>query len=322
MSAYLKSYENCRLCPRQCGADRTGFSKSGLPGFCGLDHELRIAHIGPHFGEEPPISGVNGSGTIFFSGCTLKCSYCQNYQISKEGLGERLTLDELFIKTSEMIDEHKVHNINFVTPDHFFIHTQRLVMLLRDKGYYLPIVYNLSGYQSEDILKGIEGNADIYLPDFKYSDHELAMTFSKAGEYPDIALGAISEMIRQKGFLDSVENESEPARKGVLVRHLILPGKVENSLGVLTALFLEFGSKLPISLMSQYQPVIKHKDEDLNRRITRKEFEKVYSHALDLGFENLFVQFPDEVDPDMKEGLPFLPDFRRQEPFSGNSPDC
>lgn len=318
MTDFMKLYENCRLCPRQCGVDRTMVSTRSGPGFCGSGHELRIAHAGPHFGEEPPISGTNGSGAVFFSGCALRCSFCQNYQISKEGHGGTLTSEEFFLKSSEMIDEHNVHNINFVTPDHFIPHILELVVELRDKGYSLPAVYNMSGYQSVDTLRLIEDHADVYLPDYKYSDDLLAVKYSNAKNYPGIALDAISEMIRQKGFLDTAGDEGRPAGKGVLVRHLILPGKVENSTGALTTLFLEFGAGLPVSLMSQYHPVIRHNDEDLNRRITDVEFEKVYSHALDLGFENLFVQFPEEFDPDRKDDFPFLPDFCLKEPFSGN----
>ena len=143
MSAFVKQYENCKMCPRKCGVDRINVTESRRSGLCGMDSQLIVSYMGPHFGEEPPISGTNGSGTIFFSGCTLKCSFCQNYQISREGIGEPLTLEELFEKTSEMIDEHNVHNINLVTPDHFIPHIQGLVMLLRDKGYSLPMVYNL-----------------------------------------------------------------------------------------------------------------------------------------------------------------------------------
>jgi putative pyruvate formate lyase activating enzyme len=223
-------------------------------------------------------------------------------------------LDELVQRVEQMIRDHRVHNINFVTPDHFFPHAFSLISLLRRKGYSLPAVFNISGYQSVPILKLAELYADIYLPDFKYADRALAAKLSRCRDYPDIALRAIAEMIRQKGFLDSFERSSLPANKGVLVRHLILPGYVENSINALTTLFLEFGALLPLSLMSQYSPVLHHEEENLNRGLGAEEFQAVYAHALDLGFEHLFVQFPDEERPGIKPS--FLPDFRLNQPFS------
>ena len=165
-----------------------------------------------------------------------------------------------------------------------------------------------------------EDFADIYLPDFKYADPSLSVRFSKCKDYPRVALEAIVEMVRQKGFLDVWENGSKLATKGVLVRHLILPGKVENSLKAFTTLFLEFGPGLPLSLMTQYQPVLPQQDSDLNRSVTVDEFHKIYAHALDLGFEHLFVQFPDKTPLDRSNFSPFLPDFGRTEPFSRKIP--
>jgi len=275
-----------------------------------------VAHVGAHFGEEPPITGSNGSGTVFFTGCSLRCSFCQNYQISMDGLGKTLSINELFERVTEMIQLHHVHNINFVTPDHFFPHTFELVSLLRCRDYNLPIVYNLSGYQSVDMLKMVDHYADIYLPDYKYSDPVLSASFSRCKDYPKVALDAIAEMISQKGFLDSTITNSPLAEKGVLVRHLILPGKIENSMNALTPLFLEFGAKLPLSLMSQYQPALPQKDKELNRPITGEEFNRVYSHVMDLGFEELYVQFPENNFSNLQKSSPFLPDFREDEPFS------
>ena len=217
-----------------------------------------------------------------------------------------------------MIRVDQVHNINLVTPDHFFPHAFRLVGLLRRNGHDLPIIYNLSGYQNIASLKRAEDYVDIYLPDFKYSDPALSKQLSLCGDYPTIALEAVSEMVRQKGFLDSSEKGGDLARKGVLVRHMILPGKIQNSLDALTSLFIEFGSDLPISLMSQYYPVLPQAERNLNRPVTQQEFERVYAHVLDLGFENLFIQFPDNR-PFVQGSAaihPFLPDFRREKPFS------
>jgi putative pyruvate formate lyase activating enzyme len=308
-------YKNCRLCPRNCGVNRLDEPGEKNRGFCGQDSLLRVSYIGPHFGEEPPISGKRGSGTIFFSGCSLKCSFCQNYQISKDGLGKSMTLKELFENVTDMISIKKVHNINFVTPDHFFPHVFDLVIQLREKGYTIPFVYNLSGYQSVEILKIAEDYSNIYMPDFKYSDDNTAKRFSKCGDYSYRAIEAVSEMVRQKGFLEYNRQEPEIAQEGVLIRHLIIPGNTDNSTGVLDTLFLEFGPLLPISLMSQYYPVLPNKDPDLNRKLTMQEFDKVYKHALDLGFENLFVQFPDENPPNRTKPPVFLPDFNKESPF-------
>ncbi|MFC1531911.1 radical SAM protein [Thermodesulfobacteriota bacterium] len=317
----LRLFKDCQLCPRYCGINRMVGQRTALSGFCKQDYLLRIAYVGAHFGEEPPITGSKGSGTIFFSGCSLQCSFCQNHQISRDGLGKTLIMEELFKKVLEMIQVKNVHNINFVTPDHFFPYTFQLVRLLRMSGYDLPIIYNLSGYQSIAMLGMAEDYAEIYLPDFKYSDPSVSTKLSRCKDYTKVALEAIVEMVRQKGFLDSFINGAELAKKGVLVRHLILPGKIENSLNALNILFLEFGAGLPLSLMSQYHPTLPHEDLDLNRSLTREEFDRVYSYALDLGFENLFVQFLDRSPDISKYFSHFIPDFRMEEPFSGNSPN-
>jgi putative pyruvate formate lyase activating enzyme len=229
-------------------------------------------------------------------------------------------VEELAERVLEMIAVHSVHNVNFVTPDHFFPHVFRLISLLRRKGCNLPVIFNTSGYQSIPLLKIAEPFVDIYLPDFKYADSALAATFSMCKDYSEVALAAISEMIRQKGFLDSVEGASLLATKGVLVRHLILPGYVENSIDALTTLFLEFGSLLPLSIMSQYTPVRHHEAENMNQPVTAEEFRKVYEHAMGLGFERLFVQFPDARESGERGEDPFLPDFTKPKPFSGDLP--
>jgi putative pyruvate formate lyase activating enzyme len=311
---FMTLYQDCRLCPRQCGVNRSDSAGQGRAGFCNETSQLRISYVGPHFGEEPPLSGTYGSGTIFFSGCSLRCSYCQNYQISRDGLGQPVDVDEVARRVERMIRDHHVHNINLVTPDHFFPHAFSLISLLRKKGHSLPTVFNISGYQSVPILKLAEPYADIYLADFKYADALLATRFSRSGDYADVALRAISEMIRQKNFLDSFESGSLLASRGTLVRHLILPGYVENSINALTGLFLEFGALLPISLMSQYSPVVHHQEENMNRSLTVEEFQAVYAHAIDLGFVHLFVQFPEERGSGIKPS--FLPDFRLTQPFS------
>jgi putative pyruvate formate lyase activating enzyme len=305
-------YENCNLCPRACGVNRL----EGESGFCREKGDLRVSYVGPHFGEEPPLTGTRGSGTVFFTGCSLRCSYCQNFQISRDSVGSSMKIEDLLKRIILMIKEKGVHNINMVTPDHFFPHVFRVSELLRETGSKLPIVYNLSGYQSKAMLEMAEPLVEIYLPDFKYSDRELSSRLSGCGDYPDVALEAVTEMLEQKGFLDSFKDESSLAGKGVLVRHMILPGRIQNSLDVLTTLFLEFGSGLPLSLMSQYAPVRPQKLGDLNRSVKIDEFDRVYRHALELGFERLFVQFPEERSSGPTCRTPFLPDFRRDDPFA------
>ncbi|MBN1850952.1 MAG: radical SAM protein [Deltaproteobacteria bacterium] len=307
-------YQTCTLCPRQCKINRLEAPFTGLLGFCGESAQLRIGYVGPHFGEEPPITGKNGSGTVFLSGCSLKCCFCQNHQISREGMGVLIADEALFHRIKEMIRAHHVHNINFVTPDQFVPDIFKVISLLRQSDLHIPIVFNTSGYQSINMLKQAEDYVDIYLPDFKYSDTTLAAKFSNCPDYPQTALNALSEMLRQKGFLDSCRDEKEIATEGVLVRHLILPGHTENSINALSTLFIEFGKDLPISLMSQYHPVGHQDDEGLNRSLLEEEFVQVYTHVLDLGFENLFVQFLDK-NGEQRTPSPFLPDFRTKKPF-------
>ncbi len=289
--------------------------KPGARGVCGESDRLRVAYIGPHHGEEPPITGRNGSGTIFFTGCSLRCTYCQNHQISRDGLGRTISLAELYREVTAMIRRDRVHNINLVTPDHFFPYAFLLISLCRENGFDLPIVWNVSGYQSLAMLRDAQEYADVYLPDFKYADVNLAAALSSCKDYPHVALEAIAEMVRQKGFIDPAADADRPAQKGVLVRHLILPGAVENSVNALTTLFLEFGRRLPLSLMSQYTPVRRLRHPNLNRLITQGEFDSVYGHALELGFEHLYVQFPPRRPLSQRECSPFLPDFNRPRPF-------
>jgi putative pyruvate formate lyase activating enzyme len=307
------AFTSCRLCPRRCGVNRL----SGEPGFCGETAQLRIASIEAHFGEEPPISGTHGSGTVFFSGCTLKCDFCQNYQLSHLHMGNCTTATDVVHRLRSLSTIQGIHNVNFVTPDHFFPYTRQIVHELRKNDVYIPIVYNMSGYEWIDSLRGIEEWADIYLPDFKYADRKLGEQLSHCRDYPAVTLDAIAEMVRQKGFLDVflVGDPDNIAQKGVLVRHLILPGQVRNSIDALSMLFLEFGKGLPLSLMSQYHPVGRCNFPGFKRRITDAEFRQVYEHALSLGFHHLFVQYPEGFDTQPSE---FLPDFTMTHPFKGN----
>ena len=316
-------YRACELCPRRCGVDRA----RGERGVCNEGARMRIAAVEAHMGEEPPLSGTQGSGTVFFGGCSLGCSFCQNHQISQEGLGRVCSLKTVVDRLISLHRERGIHNVNFVTPDHFFPHTVAIVRCLQDREVHIPTIYNTSGYQRVESLRLVEPVADIYLPDFKYADSALAQRVSGASDYVTVSLEALSEMVRQKGFLDvfagqgdtgshRTDDPGELAREGILVRHLVLPGHLENSLQALTMLFLEFGQNLPLSLMGQYTPVPSMRSDSLlSRVLTQDEFERVLEHAQHLGFRNLFVQRPDEV---ARDPYAFLPDFRSAAPFRGN----
>jgi putative pyruvate formate lyase activating enzyme len=306
-------YRSCTLCPRACGVDRL----AGERGYCRESATPRIAVIEAHMGEEPPLSGTNGSGTVFFSGCSLRCVYCQNIQISQQGIGRPWSVPSIVARIRTLHQQQGIHNINFVTPDHFFPHTIAVVERLQTLGISLPVVYNVSGYQALSALRLIEPLADIYLPDFKYADASLAENLSRAPDYPEVALTAIAQMVRRKGFLDSCPaGDSAPARAGVLVRHLILPGHIENSLTALDMLYAEFGASLPVSLMAQYSPPRRFADgSPLNRTLTEDEYLLVLERALALGFKHLFAQ---DLQDLIQGPRLFLPDFGRTRPFCGN----
>ena len=310
---YGSHYRSCDLCPRLCGVNRL----QGKLGYCGESARLRIASIGAHFGEEPPISRRHGSGTVFFSGCNLQCDFCQNYQISCQHLGQEMSIADAVAEIESLVFSSRIHNLNFVTPTHFLPQTFEIVQELRTRHIEIPAIYNMAGYERREILRELEPVADIYLPDFKYADKDLGEKLSHCSDYPSIALDAIGEMIRQKGMLDVFlpESDRRVATRGVLLRHLILPGHVQNSLDALDMLFIEFGKELPVSLMSQYHPVQPCTVLNMDRRITIEEFQQVYDHTQELGFRNLFVQYPAEHQDRKPE---FLPDFRDEQPFEGN----
>jgi putative pyruvate formate lyase activating enzyme len=228
-----------------------------------------------------------------------------------------MTVGDVVHRLEELYMTQGIHNVNFVTPDHFFPYTREIVRALHKKNILIPVVYNMSGYERVESLRKLEEYADIYLPDFKYADNSLAAQLSHCQDYSSVALDALAEMIRQKGFLDTflTGQVDQIAQQGVLVRHLILPGQVQNSLDALSMLFLEFGKDLPVSLMSQYHPVNRCVFPDFQRHITEDEFRQVYDHALSLGLQNLFMQYPDVQSNQAPE---FLPDFTKKQPFKGN----
>lgn len=276
----MRSYEHCTLCPRRCGVDRT----KGGRGFCGMPDKLYAARASAHYWEEPVISGSFGSGAIFFSGCTLRCAFCQNYTISDEHFGRELTPQALRAAMERLIDEG-VQNINLVTPTHFL---PSILPALEPK-LPVPVVYNCGGYESVETLRRLEGKIDVYLPDFKYSDNALAKRLSAAPDYYETAAAAILEMYRQVG---RPVIEDEQMTRGVLLRHLVLPGFVDNSLGVLDWIGENFRSgDILVSLMSQYVPMGKAKAmPPLDRRITETEYDAVLSYMELLGIEDGFTQ--------------------------------
>lgn len=284
----------CNLCPRKCNACRTEHQGNG---FCGAGTLPVVARVAPHFGEEPCISGTKGSGTVFFSGCTLKCVYCQNYEISDGHKGRAVTPKEL-ADCYKRLEEQGVHNINLVTADHYVNAVAESLDIYKPS---VPVVYNCSGYTSPKTLSILDGLVDIYLPDFKYSDDALAIKYSSAPNYVNTATAAIKEMIFQVGT--PVIDEDGMMKKGVIVRHLILPSHTKNSLGVLDIIKRSYDKQVLVSLMCQYVPVNKaHDFPKINRTITRREYEKVKSELYALGLDG-FTQDLTSASTD------FIPDW-------------
>lgn len=293
--------KRCTLCPRRCAVDRTG----GERGFCGLANRPVVARALPHHGEEPPISGRKGAGTIFLSSCNLRCAFCQNHQISHGTEGREETAVEL-ARTMIRLQEAGCHNIEPVTPTPHAAALMEAWMIARRAGLSIPLVYNCGGYEAPEVLRLLEGMVDVYLPDFKFGDPALGLKYAGVPDYPEAAARAIAEMIRQVG--DALETDGSLARRGLLVRHLILPGETANSRAVLDLIRNRLSPAVPLSLMAQYTPVapvLEH--PDLNRRVAEEEYEAVVDYALDLGFEEIYVQAVDERE--------IIPDFRRNDPF-------
>jgi len=292
---------SCVLCPHRCRIDRT----AGERGFCDLGVRPMIDSALPHHGEEPVLSGRGGAGTIFFSSCNMRCLYCQNWQISHHAAGKTLDSADLS-RVMSGLQGRGCHNIDAVTPTP---HLHGLIGALLDasrEGLSIPLVYNCGGYENRDIISLLDGIVDIYLPDFKYGNGRDALDFSGVGDYVAHAAAAIGEMVRQAG--DSLEVENGIAQKGVIIRHLVLPGRVENSLEVLR-IIRSISTTVSLSIMSQYTPVPAVATHPvLGRRVTKEEYETVVDTALDMGFENLFVQ-------DVSDGS-LVPDFDRDHPFT------
>jgi putative pyruvate formate lyase activating enzyme len=295
---------HCECCPRKCGVNRL----DGRMGFCRIAGEARISYAGLHFGEEPPISGTRGSGTIFFAGCNLRCVFCQNHQISQEfqtSEMKALTTEEL---AAEMLrlEAAGAHNVNLVSPSHVIFQAADAIVAAREKGLAIPVVYNSNGYDSVDALRQVRGLVDIYLPDIKYLSNELARRYSNVSDYADIVSGALREMLDQVGHLEL--NDEGIARRGVLVRHLVLPGHLENSRKCL-ALLAQLSTTIHVSIMSQYSPQYRAANyPEINRPVTAREYDEITDHAIELGLENAFIQ---ELDSRRR----YLPDFDLERPF-------
>lgn len=277
LSQYLDSIlEECILCPRQCRVNRL----KGEQGVCCAGVQAKIASSNLHFGEEPPISGNNGSGTIFFSGCTLHCVFCQNYPISHLQNGEVVN-ETLFADWMLNLQKKGAHNINLVTPDHHIAAFVKALIIARRKGLTVPIVYNCSGYERVEIIRRLKNIVDIYMPDAKYGLTSVAKKYSDASDYPLYNRSVLKEMFSQAGNL--VLDENGIAQKGLIIRHLVLPGNILNSKKILTFIRDEISPDVYISLMSQYHPVYKsHIYDEINTTLKTKEYEEIVSIAEDL----------------------------------------
>jgi putative pyruvate formate lyase activating enzyme len=280
----MERLRSCRLCPRSCGVDRI----AGELGFCGADGEATVAAVSLHYGEEPPISGTRGSGTVFFSRCNMSCLFCQNYPISQMGVGNRMTPEELGDRLLSL-EERGAHNVNFVTPTP---HVPQMIGALREarkKGFSLPVVYNTNGYDSMEALTLLDGVVDIYLPDMKYRTGEMAVLASATPGYPEHNARAVAEMLRQVGPL--AVGEDGVARRGVLIRHLVLPGRIAETRRVLSFVRREYGKDIPLSLMGQYFPAHRAGDAPtFSRKLRRSEYDRAVDAALRLGLDNVTIQ--------------------------------
>lgn len=277
----------CNLCPRECLADR----KSGEKGFCLSDDRIMVARAALHMWEEPCISGKNGSGTVFFSGCNLRCVYCQNYEIAAGGRGKPVSvgrLAEIFLK----LQAKGAANINLVTPDHYVTDVAEAVLLAKKMGMDLPVVYNGSGYEKQEAISSLSGIVDIFLTDFKYMDPGLAAKYSAAPDYPAVARAALAKMVRTVGA--PVFDVDGMMQSGVIVRHLLLPGHKKNAKDVIRYVYETYGDRVYLSLMNQYTPFERLKENpdyrEICRKVTRREYDAVVDYAIGLGVRNAFTQ--------------------------------
>ena len=280
----MNKYEDCLLCPRKCGINRS----TGQTGVCGVSSEIKVARAALHYWEEPCISGKRGSGAVFFSGCSLHCVFCQNREISDGKAGKVIGKERL----SDIFMELAVkgaNNINLVTPGQYIPDIVWAVNDAKSRGMKLPIIYNTSGYENVTELKLLEGIVDVYLPDFKYMDSTLSARYSRAKDYPSVAKQALSEMVRQQPDV-VIDDATGLIQKGVIVRQLLLPGHVNDAKAVLKYLYDTYHDHVYISMMSQFTPIALKDYPEINRTVTRREYERLVDYALEIGITNAFIQ--------------------------------
>ena len=280
----MNKYENCLLCPRKCGINR----RTGQTGVCGVSSEIRVARAALHYWEEPCISGKKGSGAVFFSGCSLHCVFCQNREISDGKEGKVISKERLSDIFMELADKG-ANNINLVTPGQYIPDIVWAVNDAKSRGMKLPIIYNTSGYENVTELKLLEGIVDVYLPDFKYMDSTLSAMYSRAKDYPSVAKQALSEMVRQQPDV-VIDDATGLIQKGVIVRQLLLPGHVNDAKAVLKYLYDTYHDHVYISMMSQFTPIALKDYPEINRTVTRREYERLVDYALKIGITNAFIQ--------------------------------
>ena len=287
----------CNQCPRQCGVSR----KEAL-GFCGVPEQPKVAKAFLHMWEEPCISGTLGSGAVFFSGCNLKCIYCQNYDISQNNDGKVISIERLQEIFTELINKG-AHNINLVNPSHYTSAIKQALTTMKQQDILMvPVVYNTNSYEKIDALKSMEGLVDVYLPDIKYSSEKTSLKYSSAQDYPEVSQKAVIEMYNQVG--NPVLDATGLIKRGLIIRHLILPGHVKESINVLDWISENFPKSVYVSLMSQYTPYYDaHKYPEINRPITRNEYERVVNHLYKLGLEEGYIQERQSAD------IQYIPNF-------------
>ena len=289
------SFSKCNICPRNCNINR-----SVEKGFCGMNDKMKVARFSLHKWEEPVISGDNGSGTIFFVGCNLGCIYCQNYKlINNDSIGREISIDD-FAQICLKLQDKGAHNINIVTGTHFIPLIRDGIVKSKEIGVTIPFVYNTSSYENVEALKELDGLIDIYLPDLKYYDNDISMKYSKCNNYFEYASNAIDEMYRQVG---TYKIDNDLMKKGMIVRHLLLPGHLEDSKKIIKYLYDKYKDNIYISIMNQYTPVNKTKYDNLNRKVTDEEYDELINYALDLGIKNAFIQEGET------QSESFIPDF-------------
>ena len=293
----MELLKNCNLCPRKCGVNR--YIEKG---FCGATNKVKVAYYSLHMWEEPPISGTNGSGTIFFSNCNLRCLYCQNKKISIDGYGKLISnkkLSEIMLKLQDM----KAHNINLVTPTHYVPNIISVLKKIKNKELKIPVVYNTSSYENVGTIISCRNLIDIYLADLRYFDDKLGEKYSLCSNYFETATMAIDEMYRQVGKYELDKNGL--LKKGLIVRVLIIPGHIDDSKKIIEYLYKTYHDDIFISIMNQYTPINYCKYSNLNRKLTKEEYDEVINYALSIGVSNAFIQEEGTQDES------FIPDFNK-----------